>query len=362
MKEQLYHIYAEPTDGGGQRYLGSFALENDKMHVIEDHIGAVESLVRDLAPQGEPLGAKGHALLESRFARNPYVRLYAQGDIDTGKHPHLIPEVKLGDKPANSSANVFEQPNRPDSVFQYQDQRMSKPAELRFDRGRIFLNRAALSQEEVKAVLSSLQGGTATLRYAHPSTETQIQKAEKSFESLVKAEATPTMHPRALEAHVNPKIGTQFAYKNHTPEGGIHVYVNLHDIGHVKKAHGYPAASGMVRAAAQTLVDHAKGGKVFHVRGDRFAVHMPDTVKAFEFVRNVTDALKELPPVGGTHRHSASMGMGHDAVAAALSGASANKMRALARYEPGQAQTHVHSLIHGLEGHVPVGEPPAPMA
>src|SRR5262249_210201 len=105
-----------------------------------------------------------------------------------------------------------------------------------------------------------------------------------------------------------------------------------------------------------------KKAKAFRVGGDEFHAHFPDQESASRFSRTLRNKLDELAPVGGTHKLSMSIGMGHTPEHADKALYHAKDAKNAAGYAPGKAQTHAHSLVPGFEGAVPVGKVQAPPA
>ena len=104
-----------------------------------------------------------------------------------------------------------------------------------------------------------------------------------------------------------------------------------------------------IRSALDEAVGRAKA-KSFRTGGDEFVVHVPSHQEAAHFSRVLRSKLEALPPVGGTHGLSVSMGFGMVPEHAEAALQQAKEASHQANYQPGKAQHHVHSLVPGSEG------------
>lgn len=153
-------------------------------------------------------------------------------------------------------------------------------------------------------------------------------------------------------------VGNKLAWEDFLsrPKKGVHVMLDGNDFGIINKKWGQTAGDQAIKAmgAAISRASRASKGKLFRVGGDEFRAHFETPEQAYAFVRNARTELESLPPVGGEHFHSVSMGLGPSPEHAEQALIHAKTAKKKAGYIPGQAQTHVHSLLPGAVGEVPV--------
>jgi GGDEF domain-containing protein len=157
-------------------------------------------------------------------------------------------------------------------------------------------------------------------------------------------------------------MGNKKAYSDFLsrPRPGVHVRIDGNDFGSINKAHGFEAGDGAIRSMGTAIrealqqVVGKKYAKSYRLGGDEFHLHVPDARSAARFARAVREKLEAVAPIGGTHGLSLSIGMGDDPVTAEKALIQAKTSKKLAGYKEGQARTHVHSMIPGAEGAIPV--------
>lgn len=152
-------------------------------------------------------------------------------------------------------------------------------------------------------------------------------------------------------------VGNKLAWEDFLsrPKKGVHVMLDGNDFGVINKRWGQTVGDDAIKAmgAAISRASRASKGKLFRVGGDEFRAHFDTPEQAYAFVRNARTELEALPPVGGEHFHSVSIGMGPSPEHAEQSLIHAKNAKKKMGYIPGQAQTHVHSLLPGAVGDVP---------
>ena len=94
--------------------------------------------------------------------------------------------------------------------------------------------------------------------------------------------------------------------------------------------------------------------KLFRRGGDEFNLHVPDHESAVRFARVVRQKLNNTVPIGGTHKLSMSIGIGHSPAHAEQALIHAKGDKKAQNYTPGQAGFHAHSLVPGNEGKIPL--------
>jgi diguanylate cyclase (GGDEF)-like protein len=178
------------------------------------------------------------------------------------------------------------------------------------------------------------------------------------------------VHPDALK-HISghlfkdtlvPSMGNKKAYNDFAQKkdrGGVHVHMDMNDFGKINKIHGFEAGDHAIRAAGQAIREAADEtgtkAKAHRVGGDEFRLHFPNHEHAVRFARAVRNKFEQIPHVGGTHKISASIGIGANPEYAEQSLIFAKNAKVKANYPEGQAETHAHSGMPGFSGHIPVG-------
>jgi GGDEF domain-containing protein len=196
--------------------------------------------------------------------------------------------------------------------------------------------------------------------------EPGLATALGALHSQVKAGAIDPEHFKRItqEIFTDPMtgMGNKKAYADFLtrPRQGVHIRIDGNDFGDINKAHGFEAGDGAIKAMGTSIREalHQSVGKKyaksFRIGGDEFHAHVPDPRSAARFARAVREKLESIAPIGGTHGLSLSIGFGHSPEHAEQALIHAKTAKKLAGYKPGQARTHVHSLVPSYEGAVPV--------
>jgi len=139
----------------------------------------------------------------------------------------------------------------------------------------------------------------------------------------------------------------------------VHVSLDLNDFGTINKLHGFEVGDAAIKSAGKAIREAAdvssSRAKAHRVGGDEFMLHFPNIEQAHAFAKNVRSKFGEIPKIGGTHRLSASIGMGESPEHAEKSLIQAKTAKKAAQYQLGEADTHAHSMVPGNIGHLPVG-------
>jgi diguanylate cyclase (GGDEF)-like protein len=167
------------------------------------------------------------------------------------------------------------------------------------------------------------------------------------------------------------KVGNKAAYEDfergqaENPQEGIHIRLDANDFGSVNKLHGFEEGDKGIRSIFGSLRESAdevdrKNSKIFRIGGDEGHIfikgpHATSHQTAAQVQRALHDKLNALSPMGGTHKHSVSMGFGATAEQAEQALLLAKKAKTEMRYPVGQAEHHTHSLVPGFEGAIPTG-------
>lgn len=336
-------------DGSMKQYrAGRFMVRDGEVHHLEDYHG----IIKRALPEG-PVDHRTVLRLQS-LKRNPYLHIlsHSEDNLDLSS----VPEAELPAPPQHA-------PPRPPSVFHYHRVGMDKPHVLEVRGSEGLLDGRPLAPEELSTIHDNVLRGAATLRYRKA--PASMHKMERVFEELRKDEQKSKRKLDPLyEDPMVPGVGNKLALKDFVQKSpaGVAVVLDGNDFHHINEQYGNEAgdaaAIALGRAAHESIDD--LGGSLFRKEGDKFIAHLPSTEHAARFVRALRDKLERVPPVGGVHAITASIGLGLDVPAAtvALQQAKAQKWHpqipAHRVYPVGDVPMLVYSMLPGSEGPVPL--------
>ena len=367
--------------GDNHHPAGRFMIYNGQLKHLEDNHGIINKFL----PEG-PVTAQTVSRIHG-LKMSPHLAIEHDG------HEHLLdddvmstPEVKTPEPTVKASTP---------SVFDYKRAGHDRAHTLEVSNGTHLLDGNPLNHYEIDAIVQNIRNGTATVNYKQPSVADRIQKMEKVFTALMKAEEEVADPDEALQAvraavkagHIHPSVeraltkhiysdpmtgvGNKYAYGKFLEQKkpGVHIMMDGNDFSKVNNAFGHEAGDQAIksfgkvaREAMQETMGDEKAGKLFRAGGDEFSAIVPSHEHASKFSRILSKKLDSLPPIGGVHKLSMSMGIGHDPTTAdkALYKAKEEKNvpgTVTRKYAIGQVPTLVHSLFPGHEGPVPVHNP-----
>jgi len=157
-------------------------------------------------------------------------------------------------------------------------------------------------------------------------------------------------------------LGNKKAYQDFLarPRQGVHIRIDGNDFGSINKEHGFEVGDAAIKSMGTAIrealheVVGKRQAKSYRLGGDEFHAHVPDMQSAARFARRAREKLESIAPIGGTHELSLSIGFGQSPEHAEKALIHAKTAKKLVGYKLGQARTHVHSLVAGNEGAVPV--------
>lgn len=391
--DHVLNVYSVDGDDKPQYRLVGRLLDSDHgLDVLADYHGLLQKLA---GPPSEEQTRRFDAL-----QRSPYLHVVSLGEIQRGEHPELLPSINM--------PGLTGKPNHDEvATFEYLRHGLRDPLLIQFRGGTAYLNGQPLSRLELQQLTDTIASGQAELRrYRH--SEVQLQKMELDLENLIKmdpklraalGQVKGALDPESYQTIMReifadpmlPEMGGKKAYAHflENPQPGIHIRIDGNDFGAVNKIHGFDAGDSAIKAMGNAIrnakqeadrqyappkaaasadptesdLDALTQSKMYRIGGDEFHVFIPQHEKAHEhaaaFTRAMRHHMEAVPPVGGTHGISASVGMGHTPEHSDLALISAKTAKKGAAYLPGQAKTHVHSLLPGHEGPVPVQDAPA---
>lgn len=393
----LQHIYSvyrsvpkdDGTDGFDRRLLATYALHGNNFESLSDYDGALSHI-----PNG-PLDASSVKKLQN-LSNSIYSDVVSKEDIRSGKRLDLLPETPSNGEfepmPENEDLEGLE--DRPESVFDYFREGMDRPHKVHFQMGNAYLDNNRLEEDESRKIIDNVQQGVATLRYRKP--ESTMQKFEKFFAGLEKSEdlnqavaalksmAAAGKFPQEhfdeirrglFQDEMIPSLGNKKAHRDfllNSDRGGVHMALDMNQFATINNNMSHTHGDNAIIATGNALrnaIDSTVGSehaKAFRTGGDEFVVHVPTHEHAAQVLRKFRENLDAIPPIGGVHKLSASVGMGisHEMSEESLkNGAKAAKDAHLVQlggnpearkiYTPGLQTVYAHSLVPGHIGHVP---------
>lgn len=361
MSHKILDVYRFDPTRGRHQLVGSLLQVGDDIDILGDYFGYLSRIT----------GVKELRKLQG----SSYFRVLDREDVRRGEHPEMIRESAAGDLPQGGEKK------RRDSIWEYSTPLLGEqPQILEWKDGTAHMNGDPLGVDEARHLLQLLAQGKATIRYWRSS----MSKMEDQFATLSKIEphlATALgalresvkkghVHPDVLQAlsreiFVDPMVegvGNKKAYADflERPRAGVHIRMDGNDFGQINKLHSHEHGDQAIKAmggAMREVMDRVVGrgnGKLFRIGGDEFHAHVPDIQRASEFARALREKMEALPPAGGTHNLSVSMGFGADPDQADKASLHAKAAKKAMGYPAGQSKMHAHSLLPGASGPVPV--------
>jgi predicted signal transduction protein with EAL and GGDEF domain len=179
------------------------------------------------------------------------------------------------------------------------------------------------------------------------------------------------MHPETLKELTKElntdslvrKLGNKKAFRDFLakPKQGVHIAIQGNHLGDLHHNVGPKASSDAIKATGQAVSEAIKEAagksKAFRTGADTFHAFVPTHEEAASFARNLRAKLEAIPALNG-HQLSTSIGFGPTSDHATYGLIEAQKARALSGLPAGQAKNHVHSMVPGYEGPIPVVDEP----
>lgn len=392
LQDDIHQVYLQAQHQGKESLhpAGRFLVHDGQVHHLEDYHG----LLKDHVPEG----VIDDYTLSKLSHPGPNMKIAGRRAIRGGHRLDVVPQAKLDPLPQPKEVQPAEIKQhvevRPPSVFHYTRVGHDQPHVLEVAKGKHMLDGNPLSDHEVAAILDNVRTKTAKLRYAKGAPS--VAKMEKYYSDLKKEEGE--WDPQAALAHLSQLdpsektsnavaalrrhvfedpmtgLGNKYAHAQwlKAPRPGVHLALDANNFKSINDTYGHEAGDQAIKAYGNAIRDALnevappgkEGGSAHRIGGDEFQAHLPTPHHAERFARALRSRLEAVPPLGGTHKLSMSVGTGADPRAAdmALYQAKNQKMGHTVHTIP-----HVlyHSFIPGHEGpmmHEPVAPPAIPSA
>lgn len=326
--DDIIHAYLETPEG--LRSAGRMLLYNGTLSVLENYFGILNHI-----PTGP---VTDETLLHLNNFSSPLF-LTTQGSILAGENLDLIPEMDLTEEishPEVDPAKAEDVPQK--TVYHYLRTGMNVPVTIESNsNGDCFYDGNKLEQAEIDHILNNIRAGLATIKHVK---SIPLEKAWDTFMNLAKNNPRVWLanmeklyaqnpHPDLLEAingfrhttYVDPKtseskLGNQFAWDEFREKKlpGAYIGMDLNNFKQQNDTFGHDTGDNSIKAfarAARNAADKIGDMKLFRSGGDEFTAHAPTPEHAHRFVRELRNQLEPIPHIGGTHKLSASVGIGH---------------------------------------------------
>lgn len=377
LPNDIHHAFVTSPKTGQPHPAGRFLVADGHVHHLEDYHGL---LAREI-----PEGVVDDFTIAKMAHPGSGLKVAARGAILGGHRTDVLPEADL--QPLPKPVEVTPQMARdhaevkPPSVWHYTRAGHDRPHVLEARGGAFTLDGNPLGDEEVGTILDNVRTRAARLRYARGSAQQALGKIEAQFADLRKADmdvqdalahldqlagdektagAVAALRRHVFEDPMVPGLGNKLAYQKFAAKGtpGATVVGDANFFKQINDVHGHAAGDSAIRAVGSAWRDAAEEvgqSKAHRFGGDEFHAHFPTYEHAADFARRLRSKLDQVPPVGGTHRLSMSLGIGHDFPTADRAAYAAKHGKE--GHTPSTVPTMLaHSLHQGFEGAVPLDE------
>lgn len=339
-------IYSAFIDRNGKLHpAGRFLVHDGTIHHLEDYHGFLRQEIPEGVIDDYSLFKLGHP--------GQGLKVASQAAIRHGHRLDVIPEADLPPMPQRPIQGQA-QPQMPQmpSVFHYQRAGHDKPHLLEVRGGQHLLDGNPLEHDEVAAILDNVRTKAAKLRYAKSTASiAPMTKAEgddpyeHELEESLPSETAGSgedMDPQTALAHLDQLdlgdeksvsalkalrrhvfedpmvgIGNKYAYQEFKKKNapGVTVVGDANFFKAINDRFGHSTGDAAIKAiggAWKTAAEHVGEGKAHRFGGDEFHVHFPTYDHAAQFARTLRHHLQLVPPIGGVHKLSMSLGIGND--------------------------------------------------
>ena len=337
---------------------GRYMIHEGQIRHLEDYHGILDSILPE-GPVNPDAIAKLHGM---RLSDNFQVRQHEPQENEEPQEVRAnLPQVEVSLAPTPKRAPVFE----------YYRPGLDKPHVVEFGVEGAALDGQKLDERELALMLENANSGLAQIKWKK--SEEPLLKAEnlmpptEALRHIRELVAKGLVHPdieRSLTNHiyVDPMtgVGNRLSYREFRDKNrpGVWASMDQNDFKGLNDVYGHDTGDEAIKAAGGAFREAGNKigtGKIFRPGGDEFAAWFPSYEDASQFIRYSKNHMDALPPVGGVHKHSFSVGLGSDFGEAdkALLEAKKQKFDPVTkqrRFLPGNTPHLGHSLVPGTEG------------
>lgn len=352
----IFLIYAHHPFNGElhNQLVGKILLdETGSVHVLEDHVGWLERLESETPEEV--------ARYLDSLAHSMYTEVVPMEDVHSGKRMDL-----LNASGGQIQEGAQEDPSDLPVSYHYHRIGMDHPQELKFENGKAYLDGFELSDIELARIKENVTAQRATLKRHQENlskADSDLAGALGHVRNAVKAGTIPHAALKTLTGHIFkdtmvPSMGNKKAYDDFLsrPRNGVHIRLDGDRFGLINKQYGFEKGNEAIKhmyGAVRNALDESvgrKNGKAFRIGGDEGSLFVPDHQSAARFIRSLKTHLDKVPPVGGTHKLSMSIGVGTDPASAENALIQAKTSSKAANYQTHELKPHAHSSVPGFEG------------
>jgi diguanylate cyclase (GGDEF)-like protein len=343
--------------GGDLCPAGRFMIQDGVVHHLEDY----HKLLENLIPEGA-INSNVNSTIEALKRCPAFV---------VSEHELTQPIRDQGIKEA--SITQQETPQRA-GIFEYWRPGMAKPHIVEFSPDWAAIDGQSLGQEELQLILDNARSGLATITWKGSPNggDIQLEKAEGDIQGAVaglrQAMALGHISKEHGEGIINhiygdhmiPGVGNKYSFNEHLAKKkpGIYGSIDINNFKNINDKFGHPVGDAAIKSIGGALREAAnKTGpvKLFRSGGDELVFHAPTHEHAMTFLRHARSGMENIPSIGGVHKPSFAVGLGHDYETAdkALLLAKQQKLDPVtgkSRYLPHNTPHMFHSLVPGFEG------------
>lgn len=361
----IYNIYSHTLNPIPQdRFLGRVLLSPEKSFILEDSYGMLTHIFNNEDANTTLTQLK-------KLAMNPLFTVKTNTQLSQKE----VPVLESADTPIVERKWLYTAPGKPE------------PQTLLLIDNKYILDGRPLDSNGVAEITSNLESGQgqlkalSSLKKALPTKETKHEPKVPSthpedilthLEGLVGKHGIEQSHVDSLRNEIfkdpmtglgNRKAWEQFSSKQ---KPGVYASLDLNNMKDINLKHGHLGGDEAIRGFGQAMRQAGdtvgqEYMKLHHISGDEFIAHAPTHEHMHNFVQNLHQNLKNLPPVGGTHQISGSVGLGNNYATAdkALYAAKDAKIahQSKGTSMPETTPSFAHSLVPGHEGPVNLNAP-----
>lgn len=263
---------------GGVHHIGRYMLHNNAVTWLEDPYRTARTLIPE-GPVDDHTMERIHALK----VHNAYE----------------VTPVNHATSPIRPPTTVETPDDSHRSVFEYLRAGVSKPSIVEIHNNVAYMNGHQLDDDEQKMMLHNLSSGVATVRY--PSVAKSLSDAPDEDKNFY------------LNDSKIPSVQNDYSFRQMMlqPPHGVWVVVNGSDTGIINTRHGFDVGDQSVAALGGVVGKYAGKSPVYRTGGDNYIAVLPSEMAAAEFLRGLRSGLEAMPPIGGDHPVSASVGVGY---------------------------------------------------
>jgi GGDEF domain-containing protein len=367
----IFNIYSHTLNPIPQdRFLGRVLLSPERSFILEDSYDVLLNIFNSE-------DAKTTLMQLKNLAMNPLFTVKTNSQLSQKE----VPVLESADTPTIERKWLYTAPGEPE------------PKTLLMIDNRYILDGKTLDSDGVAEVMSNLESGQGQLKALGTLKKALPGDKEPKNPSILPEAKVVSTHPEDILAHLQSLVGKNGIEQSHIDslrneifkdpmtglgnrksweqfsskaKPGVYASLDLNNMKNINLKHGHLGGDEAIRGFGQAMRQAGdtvgqEHMKLHHISGDEFIAHAPTHEHMHNFIQNLHQNLEALPPVGGMHKISGSIGIGND-YATADKALYAAKDAKLAHQSKGSSlpettPSFAHSLIPGHEGPINLNAP-----